>query len=256
MKAMIFAAGLGTRLKPFTDFHPKALAPIGGEPILGIVLSRLIDVGVSEFVINIHHFGQQIIDYLASRNNFGVTIHISDERDLLLETGGGILKAAKWLDDDDFIVHNADILTDFDLGKMINFHIVNNSSATLLADKRQTRRYLVADGESMRMIGWTDISTGKVKPAGLEISQNCELLAFGGVHIFSPQLLPKLSDYAATLTNNKTGEIPKFSIMDFYINVCGDSNINLYRPAEQYSWFDIGKPESLEAARQSKLCNK
>lgn len=251
---MIFAAGLGTRLKPFTDYHPKALAPIAGEPILGRVITKLKNAGINYFVVNVHHFSQQIIDYLEANNNFGVTIQISDETDKLLETGGGILAARQLLEDDDFIVHNADILTDFDIESMIKCHNQSHADVTLLADKRDTRRYLVFDRTTNLMHGWIDRSTDYVRPNSLTITPDMELLAFGGLHIVSPKILPLLDCYA----KNNFGEDkkPKFSIIDFYIDSCDKISISAFSPSSEYKWFDIGKPESLATAEREYFTTK
>jgi len=137
MKAMIFAAGLGSRLKPLTDTMPKALVPVAGRPMLEHVILKLKASGFTEIVINIHHFGEQIIDFLKANNDFGLTLHISDERDLLLDTGGGIRKARRFFENSDepFLVHNVDILSDMNLKELYDFHLRNGSVATLLAVK-------------------------------------------------------------------------------------------------------------------------
>ena len=256
MKAMVFAAGLGTRLKPFTDHHPKALAEIDGQPMLGLVIDKLKSFGVSEIIVNVHHFADQIIDYLKSNNNFGITIHISDETDRLLDTGGGILTARKWLDDSErFIVHNADIFTDFDLSDMLAFADDNNTAATLLVAERSTKRYLLFDHDSHRMIGWTNVETGQIRPADAILSPDTILKrAFGGVHVLSPEIFPALEEYAKTI---ETKFIPKFSITDFYISYCRQLKIFGFEPAQKYNWHDIGKPESLAAATETfKSINK
>ena len=136
MKAMIFAAGLGTRLKPFTDFHPKALAEVCGRPMLGVVIERLKMAGISEIIVNVHHFADQIVDYLHRNNDFGVRLHISDETSELLDTGGGILAARRWLDGDEpFVVHNADILTDVDIAGMLSVARSTGAALTLLVER-------------------------------------------------------------------------------------------------------------------------
>ncbi len=143
---MIFAAGLGTRLKPLTDNLPKALVPINGKPLLEHVMLKLIASGFDEIIVNVHHFSQQIIDFLAAKNNFGIRIEISDESNLLLETGGGIKKAACFFDDNaPFLVHNVDILSDIDLHQFYNQSLLNNSLATLLVSNRTSSRYLLFD---------------------------------------------------------------------------------------------------------------
>lgn len=249
MKAMIFAAGLGTRLKPFTDRHPKALAEVCGHPMLGLVIEKLKAAGVDEFVVNIHHFGQQIRDYLRQNGDFGVKINISDETDRLLDTGGGILAARRWLDDgNDFIVHNADILTDFDIKSMTGHHRDSRSDASLLAAVRKTKRYLAFGKDDSVMRGWTNIETGETRPSGFEVTDDIKLLAFGGVHVMSSRIFSDLERYACSIGEGSA--MPKFSITDFYIASCNDSKISAYCPAENYRWHDIGKPESLAAAEQ------
>lgn len=241
MKAMIFAAGLGTRLRPLTNDRPKALVEVGGVAMLERVINRLKAHGITEIVINIHHFGEKIIDFVKENNNFGINIYISDERDLLLDTGGGILKAQQWLDGNEpIIIHNADILTDFDLHKMVEQHINSNADATLLVADRKTARYFYI-GENNRLNGWTNISTGEVKPADYIALNTDKLRAFGGVHIVSPSIFSELQNYSTE---------PKFSITPFYIDRCKDLKIMGYTPNEKYQWHDIGKIESIAIAEQ------
>lgn len=238
MKAMVFAAGLGTRLKPFTLSHPKALAEAGGEPMLKRVIEKLLDAGIPEIVVNVHHFASQIRDYLKCHDNFGADIHISDESDLLLDTGGGISHAARWLEGDDFVVHNADILTDFPLGDMIDHFYASESDAELLVSERETSRYLVFDTEK-RMRGWTNVKTGQVRPDGL-VTQGLTMLAFGGVHIISGRILPLITQFSPAGT--------PFSIIDFYIANCCMHRFTGFTPEGRYMWHDIGKPDSLAKA--------
>ena len=241
MKAMIFAAGLGTRLRPLTNDRPKALVEVGGVAMLERVITRLKSHGITEIVINIHHFGEKIIEFIKENNNFGITIHISDERDLLLDTGGGILKAQQWLDGNEpIIIHNADILTDFDLHKMVEQHINSNADARLLVADRKTARYFYI-GENNRLNGWTNISTGEVKPADYIALNTDKLRAFGGVHIVSSSIFSELQNYSTE---------PKFSITPFYIDRCKDLKIMGYTPNEKYQWHDIGKIESIAIAEQ------
>ena len=241
MKALIFAAGLGTRLRPLTNDRPKALVEVGGVAMLERVINRLKAHGITEIVINIHHFGEKIIDFVKENNNFGINIYISDERDLLLDTGGGILKAQQWLDGNEpIIIHNADILTDFDLHKMVEQHINSNADATLLVADRKTARYFYI-GENNRLNGWTNISTGEVKPADYIALNTDKLRAFGGVHIVSPSIFSELQNYSTE---------PKFSITPFYIDRCKDLKIMGYTPNEKYQWHDIGKIESIAIAEQ------
>ena len=212
MKAMIFAAGLGTRLRPLTDNMPKALVPVAGKPMLQHVIERMKAAGFNEITINIHHFGEQIIDFVQANQQFGITIHISDERGELLDTGGGIKKARPFLDGDEpFLVHNADILTDVDLHKLYQHHLTNNADATLLVSQRNTSRYLLFDNDN-RLKGWVNKTTGEVKPQGFSYNENkLSELAFGGIHIISPRLFHLLE-----------GEQwqGKFSIISFYLSIC------------------------------------
>lgn len=244
MKAMIFAAGLGTRLRPLTDNMPKALVPVAGKPMLERVILRLKAAGFNEITVNIHHFGQQIIDFIEANQQFGITIHISDERGELLDTGGGIKKARPFLDGNEpFLVHNADILTDVDLTKLYRYHTENDADATLLVSRRNTSRYLLFDAGN-QLKGWVNKSTGEVKPQGFNYTQG-ELseMAFGGVHVISPRLFRLLE-----------GEQwqGKFSIVPFYLSICRQARIQGFS-SEGYQWFDIGKPETLALAEDSEL---
>lgn len=241
MKAMIFAAGLGTRLRPLTNDRPKALVEVGGKPMLEHVINHLAQAGFDDITINIHHFGQKIIDFLASKENFGLNIHISDERDLLLDTGGGILKARPFLDGDEpFLVHNADILTDLDINAMVAAHMAHDAVATLLVKSRQTQRYFVFDND-YKLNGWINKKTGETKPTTLNYNAGeMKELAFGGVHVISPKIFPLLEKHAQ-------GE-DVFSITPFYIEQCNDCNIHGYECPTPYNWLDVGKPETLEEA--------
>ena len=242
MKAMIFAAGLGTRLKPFTDTMPKALVPVNGISMLEHVIKRLIKQGFDEIVVNVYHFGEKIIEFLDSKDNFGINIHISDERNCLLDTGGGILKARQWLDGNEpILIHNADILTDLDLCEMRQHHIESGADATLLVADRKTTRYFLFDNAD-NLKGWTNISTGDIKPKTLTAISQLTQLAFGGVHIISPSVFKELADYTSE---------QKFSITPFYIDSCNTLKIKGYIPQKAYQWFDIGKPETLILAEKS-----
>ena len=163
MKAMIFAAGMGTRLKPLTDTMPKALVPINGKPMLEHIILKLKNSGFTQIVINIHHLGQQIIDFLAENNNFGIDIIISDERDYLMDTGGGIKKAKSFFTGKEpFLIHNVDIISNVDLKKLYEKHLETNPLATLLVSKRETSRYLLFNKEN-KLCGWRNLETGEVK---------------------------------------------------------------------------------------------
>lgn len=238
MKGMIFAAGLGARLRPLTDNCPKALVSVGGIPMLERVIKKMIAAGITEIVVNVHHFAEKIKAFLKDNDDFGILIHVSDESDLLLDTGGGILNAKKWLiGDEPFVVHNADILTDFNLEEMISAHQKNNADVTLLVDKRVTSRYLLFD--SGKMVGWKNEKTGDIRsPWNLADRVDVVPLAFGGVHVISPNVFGFLE-----ISPEKV-----FSITPFYISYCDRLNIQGFTPEGPYNWVDIGRLDSLERA--------
>ena len=222
---MIFAAGLGTRLKPLTDTMPKALVPVGGRPLLLHVIMKLKDSGFERIVVNVHHFAQQIIDYLAANQNFGLDIRISDESEKLLETGGGIKKALPLFDPHSpILIHNVDILSNVDLSQL------DVDVPTLVVSERKTKRYLQFD-ESMQLIGWKNIETGEVK------GREGRSLAFSGIHVFHPSLFPLLNDWPE-----------RFPVMDFYLKVCAH---HLVRGVEvkNLQLLDVGKLDTLEQAK-------
>lgn len=232
MKAMIFAAGLGTRLKPLTDTMPKALVPVGGKPLLYHVICKLRDAGYDEIVVNVHHFAQQIIDYLAD-NDFPVKI--SDESDLLLETGGGIKHAQSLLEplETPFLVHNVDILSNLDL-EWFRSQTRPDALATLLVSERETSRYLLFD-DNMRLKGWTNIRTGEVKsPYPAEELEGCRRLAFSGIHNMSPGIFTAMENWPE-----------RFPIIDFYINECKNHPIYGAVP-DNLQMIDVGKLDSLK----------
>ncbi len=239
---MVFAAGLGTRLRPLTDNKPKALVEVNEVPMLEHVIRHIIDCGFDEIIVNVHHFGGVIIDFLGNRK-WDAKIIISDEQEKLLDTGGGILKARKWLDDGNpFLVHNADILTNMDLMEMYRSHIASDSDATLLVADRETTRYLLFDDKN-RLQGWTNIKTGEVKPAGFVYDkEQYNPFAFGGIHVISPSIFESMAQYSCE---------EKFSITPYYIDVCNQLKISGYIPTESYKWFDIGKLETLAQAEAS-----
>ena len=236
MKAMIFAAGLGTRLKPLTDSMPKALVPVAGKPMLEHVIEKLKSVGFDEIIINVHHFADQIKDFLKANDDFGITIHISDETDMLLDTGGGIKKAAPYFNEP-VLIHNVDILSNIDLKELYDYHLSSGNDSTLLVSPRKTVRYLLFN-ESHRLCGWVNNATLQTQPQGFvyqpEIQQE---YAFSGIHVISPSLFKAMG-------NEWTG---KFSIMDFYLQTCKELKIGGY-PKEDLQIIDIGKPETLAQA--------
>jgi len=238
MKAMIFAAGLGTRLKPLTDNIPKALVPVAGKPLLQHTIEKLKQSGFDEIIINIHHFGQQIIDFVQENHLFDIRIEFSDEREQLLDTGGGIKKAAWFFDDNEpFLIHNVDILSNVNLHDLYHFHLKNHTAATLLCSERQTSRYLLFDHHN-HLKGWINHKTGEVKSPFRDIDpSHYQQLAFSGIHIISPSLLSYMKAYKE-----------KFSIIDFYLSVCDKVELTAFIP-DNLQVIDVGKIDSLTEAR-------
>lgn len=237
-KAMIFAAGLGTRLKPLTDEMPKALVPVCGRPLLWHSIMKLKKAGVKEVVVNVHHFADKIIDYLKSED-FGIEIKISDERDFLRETGGGLRFASPLLLNcsSSFIVHNVDIISDLDIIKFASC-VREDALSTIVVSERETKRYFLFN-EDMRLVGWTNEATGEVKSPYEDLdARACRKLAFSGIHLIS-------KDIFEVFEKEKAGE--RFSITDFYINICAKYPIYGYEP-EKLRLMDIGKQESLSLA--------
>ena len=238
MKALIFAAGMGNRLRPITDTTPKALVPVGGKPMLEHVILKLKAAGFDQIVINIHHLGEQIIDFLKANQNFGVTIYISDERDYLLDTGGGIKKAEPFLQGNEpFLVHNVDILSNVDLLQLYRLHQSSPKAlATLLVSRRKTSRYLLFNKEN-QLCGWRNRETGEVKSyyPYFDPEQYREY-AFSGIHVISPEIFRWMEEW--------TG---KFPIINFYLSICAKTKILAY-PADKLELLDVGKPETLRQA--------
>lgn len=281
MKAFIFAAGLGTRLKPITDTMPKALVPVCGKPLLRHVMEKLKAAGFSEVVINIHHFANQIKEYIAGNDDIGMKVTFSDETDMLLDTGGGIKHAAEALGyDEPFLVHNVDILSDLDIGKFIGAHLgtsvnftpvtaLSNTAgnmplATLLVSERNTQRYLLFNSDN-NLAGWMNVKSGEVRSPYKALQRsagegavfgagenarsgeyfnseeflkkfNLKKYAFDGAHVISPQIFGLMKDWPQ-----------KFSIIDFYLDMCCRYNIKFYiQPGLQM--IDVGKLDSLQQA--------
>ena len=237
---MIFAAGLGTRLKPITDSLPKALVPICGKPLLYHCITRLKAAGYNDITINIHHFPELIREYLAGQD-WGVKISISDESEALLETGGGLAHARKFLEGSGpFLVHNVDIVSNLDI-PALRRETRPYALATLLVSERATRRYLLFS-DNMRLVGWTDISTGEVRSPypNLDVA-GCRKYAFAGIHNISPDIF-KVFDKL---------QVPaRFPIMDFYLRVCADYPVYGV-PAEHLKIVDVGKIDTLQQAQET-----
>ena len=237
MKAMILAAGLGTRLRPLTDERPKALVEVGGRTLLEIALARLRSFGVSEVVVNVHHFAGMVIAYLKAKDNFGMRIEVSREEALLV-TGGGLKKAAGFLCDgseEPIVVHNVDVISQIDLGRMAEQHKERGALATLAVLDRPTSRYLLFDGAG-RLCG---------RQAGLDeqaemvrAAVETERLAFCGIHVISPRLFAKMSEEGA------------FSIIAAYLRLAGEGEAIVAYRADGAYWRDMGRVESLRQAEE------
>ena len=236
MKAMILAAGLGTRLRPLTKNVPKALVEINGSPILEIIILQLKSYGFSDIIINIHHHYNQVIDFLRANDNFGVNIQISDEKDKILDTGGGIKKASWFLNDNKpFLVHNVDVISDINLKDMYDFHCKRHPLATLAVKDKDSSRSLVFD-HSYRLFGWENSSTGESRiVSALEKSDKTNI-GFCGIHVIDPEIFQHMN------SNDK------FSIITTYMNVSLEHPIIGY-PVEQNLWMDIGSFVKLEHAQ-------
>ena len=238
MKAMILAAGLGTRLRPLTDDRPKALVEVAGHTLLEITLTRLRDFGIREVIVNVHHFADMVVDYLKANDNFGMRIEVSRE-DVLLDTGGG-LKKATWFfledsnrSEEPFILHNVDVLSNIDLQRMVEFHSNNHALATLAVQDRKTSRYLLFD-EHLQLCGRRAGAGGK--PELVRPSKQVQALAFSGIHVISPRLLGMLKEEGA------------FSIVPSYLRLASQGEKILAFRADDYDWRDLGKPENVARA--------
>ena len=235
MKAMILAAGLGTRLRPLTDDRPKALVEIAGRTLLEITLSRLRGFGVREVIINVHHRAEMIIEYLKKNANFGMEIEISRE-EILLDTGGGLKKAAYFFQEDSdekpFIVHNVDVISTIDLGKMVRSHAEGQALATLAVQDREASRYLLFDRE-LQLCGRRVGRETKVEVVGSAKEQG---LAFCGIHVISPGFLALMIEEGV------------FSIIGAYLRLAGEGEKIVGFRADEYYWRDLGKPENVKQA--------
>jgi MurNAc alpha-1-phosphate uridylyltransferase len=236
MKAMILAAGLGTRLKPFTDIHPKALAIVNGKSLLQRNVEYLVKYGVTNIIINVHHFADQIVSAIEAGSGWGTKISISDETNEVLETGGGLKKAASFFETDDvpFILMNVDILTDLNLFEMMNFHKMENTLATLAVSERETSRYFLFN-ENMVLCGWENIKTGEQKLR--RENTGLHKKAFSGLHIIDPKIFKLIKQEG------------KFSMVDVYLDLC---NTNAIKGFDQGNckFMDVGKPESILMAEK------
>jgi NDP-sugar pyrophosphorylase family protein len=242
MKAMILAAGLGTRLRPLTDDRPKALVEVGGRSLLEITLSRLRAFGVSEVIVNVHHFADKVVAYLKKNDNFGMRIEISREESLL-DTGGGLKKAAWFFLTDSspsegpFILHNVDVISTIDLRRIVQFHVEHKALATLAVQERETSRYLLFD-EHSQLCG--RLSGHEQQAEFVRSSQQLQVqaLAFSGIHVISPRLLPMMTEEGV------------FSIINSYLRLAAQGENILAFRADEYYWRDLGRAENVAQAEQ------
>jgi mannose-1-phosphate guanylyltransferase len=238
MKAMVLAAGLGTRLRPLTDDRPKALVEVGGRTLLEITLARLHAFGIREVIVNVHHFADKVISFLGAHDNFGMRIEVSRE-DVLLDTGGG-LKKAGWffledgnLNAEPFVLHNVDVVSTIDLQRMVAFQSETQALATLAVQQRDSSRQLVFD-ENLQLCGRR---IGRDQEAEMvRAAKKTQELAFSGIHIISPRLIPFMKEEGV------------FSIIDCYLRLAGDGEKVAAFCADEYYWRDLGKPTDLQQA--------
>ena len=251
MRAMIFAAGLGTRLKPLTDNMPKALVPLAGKTLLQWQIERLKAAGITDIVVNVHHFPDMIINYLRENDNFGCRIAVSDERDMLLETGGGLRKAKSLLlgigsresgnNDEPILICNVDILSNIDLPTLLQTYNPEEMGVVVVSP-RDTQRYLLFD-ETNRLCGWTNIATGEIRPASLASSPNSLIasrLAFSGMQVLNPRIFDVMDKVVA-----EKGD--KFSLIDLYLSIAEKEILRAFIP-ENYRMMDVGKIAQLSEA--------
>jgi NDP-sugar pyrophosphorylase family protein len=233
MQAMILAAGLGTRLKPITEELPKALVEVNGKTLLEIAIRNLIENDFRRIVINVHHFADKVKEFLGN-NTFAADIFISDESDLLLDTGGGIKHAKKFFDNSPILIHNVDIISNLNLKEFYQYHISDDSVASLVVSNRKSNRYLLFN-EADILCGWQDV----YKDEKIIVREDSKLnqLAFNGIHILNPHLIDSFPDEKV------------FSVIKAYLKIAGTEDIHAY-VSNDIKWIDVGKVDSLEKASQ------
>jgi NDP-sugar pyrophosphorylase family protein len=240
MKAMILAAGLGTRLRPFTLNRPKALVEVAGIPLLEWAIRKAANAGFMDIIVNVHHFADQVIGFIQDKEWGEVSISISDERDQLLETGGG-LKKAKWFFDESqpFLLMNADIICSIDLGKVMDWHLKNNAIATLVVRERKSSRHFLIDPKGYQLAGWKNSGTGEIR-MGISKRNNLVEMAFSGIQILNPSIFELMDREGA------------FSIIDVYLDLARNRRIFAF-PDTESDWLDVGTPEKLRIASETIL---
>lgn len=245
---MIFAAGLGTRLKPYTDTMPKALVPVCGRPLIEYVAERLKAAGIEEAVVNVHHFADMLQGWIEGQSI--LDMKISDEREKLLETGGGVLHAREHLDGcGSFLIHNVDILSNVDF-RWFASCVKDDAVATLLVSERKTSRYLLFDRDTMRLVGWTNVTTGEVKSPYPDLDVDaCVKMAFSGIHMMSDRIFDIMEDYARAKGLYEEDGQPRFPVMDLYLSICADHPVYGAK-CEGLKLIDVGKLDTLEMAER------
>ena len=239
MNGLIFSAGLGTRLKPLTDTMPKALVPLAGKPLLQWQVEKLRDAGITDIVVNVHHFPDMIIDAVRANDGWGTHITISDERDCLLDTGGGLRKAGSLMGNGPVLACNVDILSNIDI-KALVAHYEETGVSQLVVSERQTQRYLCFNGEDL-LCGWINIATGEMKPSSIHqsIIPSFRRLAFSGMQILNEDALARLQQREET----------KFSLIPFYLDIMEEVPLHAYVP-QNYRMMDVGKIDQITEAER------
>jgi NDP-sugar pyrophosphorylase family protein len=235
LNAMIFAAGLGTRLRPYTDNKPKALVELAGKTLLQRAIEKLKELNVDRIVINVHHFADQIEQFLKENENFGLDIHISDERDELLETGGGLKKASSlFIPNAPILIYNVDVLSSLNLNQFIEEHRKSEALVSMVMRKRESSRYLYFNADK-QLTGWKNCKTEEVKLARKDMDQSSPL-AFSGIHLIDPRIFQMIEEEG------------KFSIIDLYLRLAKTEKLIAFEDTSEL-WFDLGKPHDLERAK-------
>jgi N-acetyl-alpha-D-muramate 1-phosphate uridylyltransferase len=237
VKALIFAAGLGTRLLEHTKNKPKAMVNLAGRPLINHAIKYLRSFGITDITFNVFHFADQIISYLNENHSFDINIHISDERDQLMDTGGGLKKAGIFLNGKEpILIYNVDVISNLDLNVLLKYHQEQKALATLVVRSRQTSRYLMFD-QNLQLAGWKNVSNGETRISRPESFADAQPFAFSGIQIIQPQLLEMIIEKG------------KFPIMDLYLRLAKNQSIKAFIDDSKL-WMDLGKPEELLAAEK------
>lgn len=235
MKALLFAAGMGTRLKDYTQDKPKAMVLLAGKPLIQHAIEHLKSFGITDITINVFHFAEQVISFIKEQNSFGIVIHISDERDQLLDTGGGLKKASRFLKGNEpILIYNVDVISNLNLNVLLTYHQQQKALATLVVRSRQTSRYLMFD-QNLQLAGWKNTGNGHTIISRDDAFATAQPFAFSGIHIVQPEILELIT------------EDGKFPIMDLYLRLSKEQTIKAY-PDRSDLWMDLGKPEQLQVA--------